>query len=112
MYVTFRNRIDMCDAVFNLIFMYKLSKDYKLLFDLIQTDSVVCIVDYDFHRNGKNLSRDICRCKKKETIDSISFVSRGHQYGGVEDWMVDENSSLYDLFVQECESLNVEFIPF
>lgn len=90
--------------------MYKLSKDYKLLYELIQKENVVCFVNYDFRRNNTDFVRDICQCKKKAT--EIVFVSRGHEYGSISDWNIDEKHSELDLFVQECQSLNVEFVPF
>ena len=90
--------------------MYKLSKDYKLLYELIQKGNVVCFVDYNFYRDNSKPSRDICQCKKKAR--EIVFVSRGHEYGSVSDWNIDEKHSELDLFIKECQSLNVEFVPF
>lgn len=90
--------------------MYKLSKDYKLLYELIQKDNVVCFVNYDLRRNNTDFVRDICQCKKKTR--EIVFVSRGHEYGSVSDWNIDENHSELDLFLSECKSLDVEFVPF
>ena len=91
--------------------MYNLSKDYKLLYELIQKANVVCFVNYDFRRNGTDFVRDICQCKRRKDND-ITFVSRGHEYGGVSDWEIDDIHSEYDLFENECKSLDVEFIPF
>jgi hypothetical protein len=90
--------------------MYKLSKDYTLLYQLIQTGNVVCFVNYDYLRNGVDFLRDICQCKKKK--QEIVFVSRGHEYGSVSEWNIDEKYSEFLLFVKECNSLDVEFIPF
>ena len=63
--------------------MYKLSKDYELLYKLLlEKNNPVCFVDYDIRRNGANIQRDICLLKKDE-YRSICFVSRGHEYGGI-----------------------------
>jgi len=91
--------------------MYQLSKDYQLLYQLIQKQSIVCFVDYDFYRNGKDKARDICQCKITKSKD-ITFISRGHEYGGVSQWEIElEKTTEYDLFLSECKSLNIEFIP-
>ena len=91
--------------------MYKLSKYYNLLYELIQKSNVVCYVNYNFRRNNVDFHRDICQCKKKSQND-IVFVSRGHEYGSVNYWDVDEQNTVFDLFLSECKSLDVEFIPF
>lgn len=92
--------------------MYKLSKDYNLLYQLIQTENVVCYVNYDFRRNQTDFVRDICQCKRTKAND-ITFVSRGHEYGSVSKWEIElEKTTELDLFLSECKSLDVEFIPF
>ena len=92
--------------------MYKLSKDYKLLYELIKKSNVVCFVNYDFSRNRTDFVRDICQCKRTKSND-ISFVSRGHEYGCVSQWEIElKKCTEYDLFLSECKSLDVEFIPF
>ena len=91
--------------------MYNFSKDYDLLYELIKKGNVVCFVNYDFSRNQTDFVRDICQCKRTKSND-ISFISRGHEYGAVNQWEIDKNSTELDLFYAECKSLDVEFIPF
>ena len=90
--------------------MYKLSKDYNLLYQLIQTNSIVCFVNYDFSRSGSDFARDICQCKRTKS-NEIAFVSRGHEYGSVSKWEIEvEKTTELDLFLCQCKLLNVAFI--
>lgn len=90
---------------------YNLSKDYSRLFELICNDvKVPCYVDYRFSNDDKKSSRDICQCKRWNEYD-IKIGARGIQYGGVDVWCKDRGTER-DLFVQECERMNLEWIDY
>ena len=90
--------------------MYKLSKDYNLLYQLIETGAIVCFVNYDFTRSRTDFARDVCQCKRTKS-NEITFVSRGHEYGSVSKWEIEvEKATELDLFLCECKSLDVAFI--
>jgi hypothetical protein len=78
---------------------YTTSKDYKLLFELMQKTSVICIIDYDFS-DLTEPSRDIAKTAYKDGDYQIG--ARGISYLWAE---------TKDEFVRYCERQNVEFIP-
>ncbi len=89
---------------------YKWSRDYKRLKQLLDDGyEVVCLIDYDFWRDGEHpMSRDICRARKHvneddSDFDFYAFSSRGQGYGDIYKYFK------YD-FVDYCAAWNVEFI--
>ncbi len=83
--------------------MYQTSKDYSRLYDLIcEGIEIACYVDYDSE------FRDICRCRKFAEYD-ILFSVRGCIYSQISEWHKNMGSEK-DVFIQECDSLNVEWI--
>lgn len=85
---------------------YTLSKDYNLLYELVKDgNEIPCWVHY-----ARMDTIDICRCRIPYG-KQIDFGVRGHVYGGV-----DEDAPKYfnitekELFIKECEMLQVEFI--
>ena len=84
---------------------YNYSKDYDALYEFICAgNEALCLVDY----LQVIEHRDVCKCKREKPFQ-IFFVSRGHEYGGVYPWYA-VNGFEKDLFIKECNSLNVEWI--
>lgn len=76
---------------------YETSRDYEKLADLMQSQSVICIVDYDE-------CRDVAKTmfEKLQTGRAVWQIStRGTCYIYV--WSIDG-------FMKQCKHLNVEFI--
>lgn len=77
---------------------------------LIMGNAIFCLVDYDFYRNRKDKLRDVCSCIRKSE-GNITFSVRGIGYGGISDYEIKESeNSEIELFKQECERLNVEWV--
>lgn len=85
--------------------MYKLSRNYKKLYKLInQGNTVICFVDFSFPGSKGSPSRDICKASKNE--DRIYFYSRGCVYIPIESW----EPKTYDFFELLCMKYNVEWV--
>lgn len=90
---------------------YNLSKNYhRLYFHLCQGKTVVGFVNYQFRgMEGKHPpSRDTCKIVRRNPYD-ISFGARGIEYGSISDYFADKETE-YNLFLSECERMNVEWI--
>lgn len=87
---------------------YKISKDYEAIYERVQTEDIVCFVDYSFSKHFPAV-RDICLCRKHKP-GHITFSARGIEYGEVDDYFVNENRTYKDVFVLICKSLNLEWI--
>jgi hypothetical protein len=77
---------------------YKTSKDYELLFELMQTQSIVCFLDYK-NRTGNNKIRDVC--KTLCTGYSYELCVRGLAYF---------SAFTKEFFIECCKEYDVEFI--
>ncbi|MDR1007975.1 MAG: hypothetical protein LBL65_05355 [Campylobacteraceae bacterium] len=75
---------------------YKTSKDYELLFELMQTQRIVCFLDYEI---GNSEIRDVC--KTICTGYSYELGVRGMGYFSVH---------TKEFFIECCKAYNVEFI--
>jgi hypothetical protein len=90
---------------------YFLSKEYKVLYDLLcEGYEIAAFVDYQFKSlEGKYPpSRDICRVRRRSEYD-IDFGARGISYGSVSSYFKDKKTE-FELFLSECERMNVEWI--
>ena len=84
------------------------SRDYNHLYKLISKGKQIipCFVDHTF-RDDSKIYRDVA-CVKMRPDTTISIGVRGIQYGGVDSWHLKDNNGL-ELFIIECERLNLEF---
>ncbi len=88
--------------------MYKLSRDYKKLFNLIEKGAEIAAwADYRSINKEKPL-RDICSVKRWKPYQ-INIGSRGISYGDVYPFESEEGPEI-DVFIQHCESANLEWI--
>ena len=92
--------------------MYKLSKDYKLLFEKICDGHVAaCFVDYMI-RCGDGYKphpiRDICQIKRKDEYE-ISISARGISYGNIYDFD-SVHGTEEEVFINTCKAGNIEWI--
>lgn len=90
---------------------YDLSRDYGLLFDkLCEGYCIVGFVDYNFTslKDKYPPSRDVVSIKRRAEF-VISIGVRGIQYGGIECWHKYQGKER-DVFIKECESLNLEWV--
>jgi len=66
--------------------MYKLSKDYEKLYQLIcDKKRVVAFVDYKFRGNDDHVIRDVCLVERRKNNSIVTFA-RGIGYSEVYDW--------------------------
>jgi hypothetical protein len=79
-------------TVVRAITNYNTSRDYELLFELMQKSSIVCIVDYNFARD---VAQTLCKC------GDYQICARGIGY------LWAENK---EEFLKYCEMYNVEFV--
>ena len=80
---------------------YKTSRDYSLLWDLAQDQSIVCVVDYRFGPADEGPAcRDVCHTLKPGYFLEVS--ARGIGY---------VTAANISEFTQQCESLNLEWFP-
>lgn len=78
---------------------YTTSKDYELLWNLVQEGKeVVCWAD--FCNYGDKMQRDICRTRKIENISLV--LSRGIHYAYAEN---------KEEFMGQCKKNNLAFLP-
>jgi hypothetical protein len=82
---------------------YGTSKDYKALFKIVRSQSIICLVDFDSHAGsvgGGHCSRDVAR--SIYTDDGLIQISaRGTCYVWAKD---------VDDFVQQCEKQQLEWV--
>jgi len=92
-----------------LNFDYNTSKDYNKLYDLIQTQRIVCIVTYsDKLLNDKTIElRDICSSGVFFDNENINIGCRGT--GFVTAFPFDGNSAKEE-FLKQCKHYKLEFI--
>lgn len=90
---------------------YTLSKDYKYLFQMICDGLIaVAFVDYNF-RNNDLVMRDICKIERIAPY-TIQIGVRGMAYGGFCQFDSAYGSEK-ELFIKDCERMNLEWIvPF
>lgn len=87
--------------------MYTLSKDYDRLWSFVEAGhEPVCLVDYS--RLNDKVSRDVARIRRFHPY-TIQIGARGIGYGSVDSWQKDKGSEK-DLFKEECERLNLEWV--
>ena len=86
---------------------YNYSKDYDALYDFICAwNEALCLVNSEYDLDG----RDVCKCKKHNDYN-ISFKDSWHYFGGVyREKQKLKSESEKDLFIKECNSLNVEWV--
>jgi len=82
--------------VVNSLIGYKTSKDYDALFDTVQKQGVICILDYN--RIG---TRDVGHSIFSPHSGLIEISARGICYIWAE---------LKSEFIEQCETLNLEWI--
>ena len=92
-----------------LDFKYKISKDYERLYDLIQTQRVICIVTYsDKIRDGAEVEmRDICSSSALLGDNSINIGCRGTSYVTAMEF---DGMSIKEDFIKQCEHYHLEYI--
>lgn len=91
---------------------YRLSKDYDVLYKLLTGDFIaVGFVDYRFHGEDESIpaSRDVVKIRRNKEYD-ISISARGIQYGGVDRYFKGLQKTERQLFVEDCERMNLEWI--
>lgn len=92
--------------------MYKLSKDYKLLFKKIcEGNEVACFVDYRYRTEAgfeKHPCRDICKIKRHGEYD-IKIGARGISYGDIYPFNKKDGTEK-DIFINSCKAANIEWI--
>jgi hypothetical protein len=76
-----------------------LSKDYNLLCELIKTQAVICVVNYDFNGNGM-IIRDPAICHMLDGSLKYQVYGRGITFIYEKDG---------DGFVKACQRLNLAF---
>ncbi|MDV3673641.1 hypothetical protein CMU49_02415 [Elizabethkingia anophelis] len=91
---------------------YNLSRDYSKLYDLIRNKTlIVCFIDYYGRYREENdypPCRDVAKINYRSDND-IDIGVRGISYGGIGDFGK-QNRSSKERFIEECESLNLEWI--
>jgi len=92
-----------------LDFNYKTSKDYNKLFDLVQTQRVICIVTYtDKISDTKEIAiKDICASSALISESSINIGARGT---GFITAMEFDGKTIKEDFIRQCEHYNLEYI--
>jgi hypothetical protein len=86
---------------------YQTSRDYDLLWEIVQTQSIVCVVDYSFSTDksdGVRPSRDVCQSIVSfidNKLDTVVIGARGICY---------IESDNKEFFVEQCKTLNVEWL--
>lgn len=89
--------------------MYKLSKDYEKLFQLICEGHIAAgFADYARSYDQENKCRDICSIQRNQSFNIVMGV-RGMTYGFVYPFMAEEGSEL-ELFCKECNAIRLEWI--
>lgn len=87
--------------------IYKTSRDYDRLFDLVEAGQrIICVIDYRFRSEPASnpASRDICLARK--TSYEINISVRGMSYISIFNDMPDRK----DLFKHWCAKENVAWI--
>ena len=80
---------------------YKTSTDYERLYDLAQSQRIVCFVDYMTHR-------DVAQTQAiRREGDEVDVAARGISY--VQGYQFEENTAK-ETFIEGCKSSNLEFI--
>lgn len=82
--------------IVNSISGYETSRDYDALFDMVQNQGVICILDYN--RAG---TRDVGRSTFSPHSGLIEISARGICYIWAE---------LKSEFIEQCEKLNLEWL--
>ena len=79
-------------TVVRAITNYNTSRDYELLFELMQKSSIVCIVDYNF-------ARDVAQTLCREGDYQICVRGMGYIW-----------TDKKEEFLKDCKAYNVEFV--
>ena len=82
---------------FTKIEKYNLSRDYEVLYELVKTTSIVCVVDY-------HNCRDVASTNYKPEFDDLDIGVRGMCYYN------HGKHERFEEFEDWCESVNLEFI--
>ncbi len=77
-----------------------LSQDYELLFELMQTQRVICLVD-------NNECTDICATRAVQDNGYFSIGARGIEYIGAFEF---KDKSAKEDFIDQCKKSNIRFI--
>lgn len=77
---------------------YEISKDYRQLFELAKTQSIVCILDYLVFEDGT-----ACR-------DVVQTISDGFEVQVCERGICFISEHHVEMFVERCDDKNLEFI--
>lgn len=81
---------------------YRVSRDYEALWRLAHSQSVVCVVDYNFRpTDTRPPCRDVCQTITWKNGDGVACAARGMTY--VES---DQRSE----FISQCKKANLEFL--
>lgn len=89
---------------------YETSRDYVQLWSLAQKQAVVCVVDYHggaFGDRSGSLLRDIASTQWCPDTCWMQVGARGIGYVTAYD---DPGRSCREMFISECESVNLEWI--
>lgn len=95
--------------------LYKLSKDYKKLYELVMAGyKIPCYVTYDFnkHSNGRKvlMTTDLTECRVLDLgkeYEQIVFSTRGCSFMNL--YTQDEDDVVSAFFV-ECKKYDLQFI--
>ena len=92
-----------------LNFKYDTSKNYEKLFELIQTQRIICIVIYSENINkDKQIElRDICSSSVLKSDSSINIGCRGTGYITAMEF---DGKSLKEDFIRQCQDYKLEYI--
>jgi hypothetical protein len=95
--------------------MYTLSRDYEVLYDLLQKGmQPVCFIDYRFMGDEKPSSRDVCLARKRTYSGNpdyweIEFRVRGTGYLSYGPDIL-HGMTEKEAFIKLCTTSNIEFI--
>jgi len=92
-----------------LDFHYRTSKDYERLYELVQTQRVICIVTYDSKiSDNKTIElRDICASGVVSSVERIDIGCRGTGYINAFEF---DGKTPKEEFIEQCEHYKLEYI--
>lgn len=93
----------------NFEFQYNTSKDYDKLFELIQTQRIVCFVNYEKKISDTKTVKltDICANRLGIEDEHISIGARGIEYIHAFPF---NGLTLKEDFIKQCSEYSLEFI--
>lgn len=83
---------------------YETSQDYELLYELMQTQRIICLVE-PIHYEG---CVDVADTSPEFNKDFISIGARGVSYLTAHNY---NGENVKDKFIEQCKKLNLKFLP-